>query len=152
MFELKLTFDKPERDLMDKAFKEMVDELMEEICDEILKEAKYNLLENDSIVTGQLEQSGYKRRVRENEWEVGFSAPYAGFVEMGTAPRQKLPPVEKLIQWAKIKFGLTHDEARRVGWAVAKWIKEHGTKPHPFFRPAIYKVVEKYKNLILERR
>lgn len=69
-----------------------------------------------------------------------------------TAPRQKLPPVNKLAEWAKIKFGLAYTDAKKVAWAVAHWIKEHGTKPHPFFRPAIYKVVDKYKNLRLEEK
>ena len=147
-----VSFNVPDRDRMERALKEIADEFMEEVAKEILTEAKYNMLEDGSIVTGKLEASGYVKKIEQGDWEVGFSAPYAGFVEYGTGPRAKLPPVNKLAEWAKIKFGLPFTEARRVAWAVAHWIKEHGTKPHPFFRPAIYKVVDKYKNLRLEEK
>ena len=39
----------------------------------------------------------------------------------------KMPPVDKLIEWAQIKLGLTGKEAISAGWAIAKTIKEEGS-------------------------
>lgn len=39
----------------------------------------------------------------------------------------KMPPVDKLIEWAQIKLGLTGKEAISTGWAIAKTIKEEGS-------------------------
>lgn len=42
----------------------------------------------------------------------------------------KMPPVDKLIEWAQIKLGLTGKEAISAGWAIAKTIKEEGSAVH----------------------
>jgi len=141
-----------EIEILDDGFDEFTEKLKEEameklmeIANEILFRAKVKLIENRSVVFGRLFESGYIEKVGDDEVEVGFEAPYAGFVEFGTGPRARLPPIEPLKMWAKVKFRLDDKEAERVAWAVAKWIKEHGTQPHPFFRPALYEVVEEEK-------
>lgn len=149
--EIKLEVDERTLEMMDRKAREIFDEFMREVVDEIMVEAQNNLLENESVVTGQLLGSKYVKKLGECDYEFGFDCPYAGFVEYGTAPRQKMPPVEKLTQWAKIKFGLAYHEARKVAWRVAKWIKEHGTQPHPFVRPAIYKVISKYRDIEVKK-
>lgn len=58
--------------------------------------------------------------------EVGSSQPHVEFVEIGTRPH--MPPVEPLVDWAKAKFGLDDEEARSVGYAVARKIRAHGTE------------------------
>ena len=113
------------------------------MVEEILAEAKKNLWESDAVVTRRLIDSDYmKVNYEELEIEFGFDCPYAGFVEFGTAPRMKLPPVEEIKKWAKLKFGLTEEEAWAVAWVVAKKIKERGTEPNPFFRSALDKVLK----------
>ena len=64
---------------------------------------------------------------------------YAAFVEYGRRAG-KMPPPDEMAQWAYKKFHL-HDRAvaRSLGWALARVIARKGTKPHPFFAPAVQK-------------
>lgn len=75
------------------------------------------------------------------DFDVECRTPYAGAVEYGTGPVANepsyTPPVAPLIEWAEKKLGLKGKEARRVGWQIQHWIKEHGTDAHPYMRPAI---------------
>lgn len=57
-----------------------------------------------------------------------ISAPkYTEQLAKGRKPG-KLPPISKLIEWAKIRFNADGEEARRIAWAVAKKIEKEGTK------------------------
>lgn len=67
--------------------------------------------------------------------EVVFDAPHSAAIEFGSEPHH--PPVEPLIGWAQRKLGLSHKEAKRAGWAIAKKIFKEGTDPKPFLRPAM---------------
>lgn len=58
--------------------------------------------------------------------EVGTPLAYAEPVELGTRPH--MPPVQPLIDWARVKLGVTGDEARGVGFAVARKIAAEGTE------------------------
>jgi len=71
---------------------------------------------------------------------VGVDVPYARYVEFGTRPH--MPPVEPLIRWAKRKFKVDDEEAKKIGWSVAMTIKKKGTKPHPFFRKSIAEFID----------
>lgn len=131
----------------------------------IIADAKENLKANGSVATGQLRASGKVQKVEEDETslDVGFFAKesqgYAYFVEYGRRSG-KMPPVEMLMEWLRkrtthskaLKSALAHIEGRRVrrtseytkdyllrsaAWALAKWIAKKGTKPHPFFGPAV---------------
>ena len=57
---------------------------------------------------------------------VGTSLAYAIPVELGTRPHT--PPVRPLIDWAAQKFGVSLDEAERIGWAVMRKIARVGTE------------------------
>lgn len=135
---------------------------------EIINDAKRNLRGNSSVVTGQLRASGKVQAVDgdEDAVDAGFFSQgkkngYAYFVEYGRRSG-KMPPVEMLMEWmrkrttqsAALKSALVHIEGRRVrresaytkddllrsaAWGLAKWIAKHGTKPHPFFAPAVEK-------------
>ena len=63
---------------------------------------------------------------------------YAYFVEYGRRSG-KMPPVDYIIQWFRKKFGMDYKEARARGWASARAIARKGTRPHPFFAPAVEK-------------
>lgn len=120
---------------------------------DILVDAINNLRANGSIVTGLLRQSGKVQRVAEVTLDAGFfdtkndKSGYAYFVEYGRRAG-RMPPPDELAQWAYKKYKL-HDRklARQVGWAMAVKIAKEGTKPHPFFAPAI----DKNKTRIIER-
>ena len=63
---------------------------------------------------------------------VGSPLAYAAPVELGTRPH--FPPVDALIDWVRIRFGISGDkEARGVAFLVARKIARKGTKPQrPF--------------------
>ncbi len=115
----------------------------------IIADAQTNLRSNSSVVTGLLRQSGKVQKVDEENLDVGFfdsqnrQSGYAYFVEYGRRAG-RMPPPDELAQWAYKKFQL-HDRkaARAAGWALAMRIAKEGTKPHPFFQPAIDKNKEK---------
>lgn len=116
----------------------------------IVNDAKENLRGNHSVVTGQLRASGRVQAVQDDPDAVdaGFFSEgqgYAAFVEYGRRAG-KMPPVDFIIQWFRKKFGMDEKEARARGWASARAIARKGTKPHPFFAPA----VEKNKKAISE--
>lgn len=112
---------------------------------EIINDAKQNLRGNSSVVTGQLRASGRVQAVDGDEDAVdagffsqGTQGGYAYFVEHGRRSG-KMPPVDYIIQWFHKKFGLRDKEARARGWATARAIARKGTRPHPFFAPAVEK-------------
>lgn len=65
---------------------------------------------------------------------VGTPLNYAVPVELGTKPH--FPPVDALIDWVKVKFGISSDkEARGAAFLVARKISRVGTKEQrPFGR------------------
>ena len=111
----------------------------------IINDAKQNLRGNHSVVTGQLRASGRVQAVQgdEDAVDAGFfsndtQGGYAYFVEYGRRSG-KMPPVDYIIQWFRKKFGMNDKEAKARGWASARAIARKGTRPHPFFAPAVEK-------------
>ena len=109
---------------------------------DIIADAKGNLRVNGSVVTGNLRASGKIQKVDDKTLDVGFFSSdardkgYASYVEYGRKPG-KMPPPDILEAWAYKKFRLSHKEARSAAWALARSIAKKGTKPHPFFEPAV---------------
>lgn len=66
--------------------------------------------------------------------EVRADAGYAAYVEFGTRPH--MPPVDAITPWA-LMHGIDP-------WRLAYHIKHHGTKAHPFMRPAFISEVPDY--------
>ena len=119
---------------------------------QIVNDAKENLRNNGSVVTGLLRSSGKVQRVEgdEDSVDAGFfsdktTGGYAFFVEYGRRAG-RMPPADMLIQWCRKKLRLPDKIARVRGWAMAKRIAKEGTKPHPFFGPA----VEKNKKAVVD--
>lgn len=145
----------------------------------IINDAKQNLRGNHSVVTGQLRASGKVQAVEgdKDAVDAGFFSQgkekgYAAAVEYGRRAG-KMPPVEMLMEWlrkrttksAALKSALVHIEGRRVrresaytkddllrsaAWGLAKWIAKHGTRPHPFFAPAVEKNKKAVEDAIKE--
>ena len=64
---------------------------------------------------------------------VGTSMNYAVPVELGTVPH--FPPIEPLIDWVRVKLGVSEHDARGVAFLVARKISRTGTKAvHMFGR------------------
>ena len=109
--------------------------------------AQRNLKRNGSWVTGLLAGSGRVELVKRQGDEtpavdIGFFAKegvrgYAEYVEYGRPPG-KMPPPETLAAYFYKKFHLGDWKlARHMGWGAARNIAVHGTRPHPFFMPAV---------------
>lgn len=54
---------------------------------------------------------------------------YVEWADRGRSPG-RMPPVDKLIEWAQIKLGLSGNDAIGAGWAIAHKIKNEGSKVH----------------------
>lgn len=110
----------------------------------IIADAKVNLRNNGSVVTGLLRESGTVERIGEDIYAGFFDTQntktgYAEYVEYGRRAG-KMPPVAHFRAWVYKKFHLRDwKEAESIAWAIAKKIAREGTKPHPFFTPAITK-------------
>lgn len=134
----------------------------------IIADAKANLRSNGSVVTGMLRASGRVQAVDgdPDSIDVGFfgngtAGGYAYFVEYGRKAG-KMPPIKMLMEWLRkrtskssaLQSALVHIEGRRVrrqqaytkdyllesaAWGLAKAIAKKGTRPHPFFGPAVEK-------------
>ena len=112
---------------------------------QIIADAKQSLRGNHSVVTGQLRASGKAQQAEgdESALDVGFFSQntrggYAFFVEYGRRSG-RMPPPDMLIQWCRKKLRMAEDAARRAGWAMALKSARKGTRPHPFFGPAVEK-------------
>lgn len=118
----------------------------------LIADAQENLRRNHSVVTGLLRQSGRVQRVDDLNIDAGFfdtqnkQGGYALYVEYGRRAG-KMPPPDMLMAYAYKKLQLKDwNAARAIGWAMAVRIAREGTKPHPFFNPA----VEKNKRSIVQ--
>lgn len=123
---------------------------------DIIQDAQLNLRRNGSNTTGLLSNTGKVQDVAGmvDTIDVGFMSGqdnYAGAVEYGRRAG-KMPPVEFIYAWLKKKHSRRNDALtaaaafsgrdresllRSTAWAIARDIGKHGTKPHPFFAPAV---------------
>ncbi|MEM6326034.1 MAG: hypothetical protein AAF791_02855 [Bacteroidota bacterium] len=67
------------------------------------------------------------------EGEVQATAAHALYAHEGRRPG-KPPPTRPLREWAERKLGASADEARSVGFLVARAIGRRGTNGNPFLR------------------
>lgn len=141
----------------------------------IVNDAKGKLKTNGSVVTGMLRASGKVQAVEgdPDAVDAGFFSQdtkggYAYFVEYGRRAG-KMPPVEMLIEWLRKRTSKSKalrsavnilegrrkrreaaytkdDLLRSAAWGLARHIAKKGTRPHPFFGPA----VEENKNAVNE--
>lgn len=133
-----------QEELIRKVILEKADAKLNEIADFILSKSQENIVQRGISNEGMLLKSGYVNR-KPLEKEIGYSAPYAAFVEFGTDPH--MPPVAPISKWARKKLGLSEKEARSAAWAIAKKISSEGTEPQPFFRDAIGQAKAKYSGV-----
>lgn len=112
----------------------------------IVAEAQILLRKHNNIATGDLRDSGRTVVQPDNTVDAGFYAMYAYYVENGRRAGG-LPPIDEIYQWiVKKKLqpsgkGNLDTRRREMAERIAWGIKHHGTKPHPFLKPAY----EKYR-------
>lgn len=90
--------------------------------------------------TGRLSQSGKVVEDGKGAYDIGFfndGNGYAEFVEYGTKPHW--PPVDFIRAWVKKKLRVALEEEDSVAYLISRKIAQKGTKPHPFFKPAVDK-------------
>lgn len=81
-------------------------------------------------------------KVAEKSLWVGTTADFASYVESGTGPHTQSGDggfITRLLQWGK-REGLTRGQV----FATAQKIREEGTEPQPFYRPAINRIARKH--------
>ncbi len=137
---------------------------------------KQNLTDNDSVATGDLRASVSSSEVQVTEDAIfvevgaGRGLPYARAVEYGTKPHTPplsiTEPGQPLYEWVRIKqlagiYSLRTgrrlgskakqiDENRQIARAILAKIRKFGTKPHPYFEPAIEQTGERIMKLFEE--
>lgn len=137
---------------------------------------KQNLTDNDSVVTGDLRGSVSSSEVQVTKEAIfvevgaGRGLPYAQAVEYGTKPHTpplsitepgqplyKFVEIKRLAGVYSVKTGRRLggkkrqvDENRQVARAIWAHIRKFGTKPHPYFMPAIEQTKERIKKLFEE--
>lgn len=124
----------------------------------IVNDAKQNLRNNGNIAFGELRKSGRVQAVEgdPDSIDAGFPMPYAYFVEYGRRAGKR-PPMHNLIEWLRKKTATSRDTKnafesaaafmkmdaekyrRSLAFLIARSIGEKGTRPHPFFAPAVEK-------------
>lgn len=80
-------------------------------------------------------RSSYRQRIVGLRGELWPRKKYAPFVEFGTRPHT--PPLKAIKRWAKRK--------NLPAGAIWMAIRRRGTKPHPYFEPAIKESEDKVK-------
>lgn len=126
-----------------KNVNEWLDKRLEEMAQFVFTRSQENIVAAETSDTGILLKSGYVRKTTKNIMEIGYLAPYAGYVEYGTRPHPMDP--HRLVGWVKRKLGVTEAEALNVAYAIATKIRMKGTVPQPFFRPALHETLKKYR-------
>ncbi len=137
---------------------------------------KQNLTDNDSVATGDLRGSVSSGEVQVTkdaifvEVGAGRGLPYAQAVEYGskphTPPLSITEPGQPLYEWVRIKQlagsysvrtgrrlgskAKQMDENRQMARAIWAHIRRFGTKPHPYFEPAIEQTRERIMKLFEE--
>lgn len=162
---------------IDKTVKEIAsagDKAMQAVGLEIIAEAKTNLNANKTNNTGVLRASGKVQKAEDGTVDAGFfsseqSNGYAEFVEFGRGPsksRGAIPLKDSLKAWVRRKLtnptggknamdsaAVFAKKSREemvdmVAFLIARKIHREGTKPQPFFAPAVKKIEERLEQIV----
>lgn len=129
---------------------------MQEAGLEIVAEAKKNLNQNKTNNTGALRASGKvqtdKDGVDAGFFSTGSTEGYAAYVEYGRGPTKKagqIPLETTLKAWVHRKLGIPYGKALdSATFLIARKIHRKGTRPQPFFVPAVKKFEDKISEIV----
>ena len=125
----------------------------------IVARAKQTLKKNGNIAEGTLRDSGRTVIQPDGTVDAGFYAGYAYWVENGRKAGG-MPPQHDLYQWLVKKRinpkgkGSLEQRRRDAARSIAWYIKHHGTKAHPFLKPAYEQYrwnINKFMTGVIER-
>lgn len=145
---------------LDKVAKELGaagDKALQAVGLEIIAEAKVNLNANKTNNTGMLRSSGKVQKAEDGTVDAGFFSSeqqngYAEYVEYGRGPSKKkgaIPLEDSLKAWVHRKLGIAYGkELDSATFLIARKIHRKGTKPQPFFAPAVQKIEEKFEEIV----
>lgn len=145
---------------LDKVAKELGaagDKALQAVGLEIIAEAKVNLNANKTNNTGMLRSSGKVQKAEDGTVDAGFFSSerqngYAEYVEYGRGPSKKkgaIPLEDSLKAWVHRKLGIAYGkELDSATFLIARKIHREGTKPQPFFAPAVKKIEDKFEEII----
>lgn len=140
-----------------REIEEAVDKGLQAAGLEMVAEAKQNLNHNKTNNTGMLRASGKVQKADDGSVDAGFFSSgsdngYAAYVEYGRGPTQKAGtiPLETGIRaWAHRKLGIPYGkELDSAAFLISRKIHRKGTKPQPFFAPAVKKIEGKIRDIV----
>lgn len=123
---------------------------------EIVAEAKKNLNQNKTNNTGALRSSGRVQKA-EDGLDAGFfsedsSEGYAAAVEYGRGPSRRagtIPLRTTIKAWVHRKLGVPYGkELDSAAFLISRKIHRQGTKPQPFFTPAVRQVEDRVQDIV----
>ncbi len=97
-------------------------------------------------------KTGQRQYIKSSEIvkEIVFDSPNLKWIENGTAPRSKYPPIARgsgrynfltsppIMKWVRLKLGITKKkELRSVTWKILRSIKRKGTKDYHILERSI---------------
>lgn len=146
-------------DRVTKKVHEEADKALQSAALEIIAEAKVNLDQNGSIAFGNLRKSGKVQKNKDGSIDAGFFSSeqdngYAAYVEFGRSPTKTQTPGDVTLEtslraWVHRKLGIPEgEELDRAAFLIARKIHRKGTRPKPFFAPAVQKVEAKIGQII----
>ena len=135
MSELHLNFDRVTRKVLAEA-----DEGLKRGGMKLIAAAQANLKSNGTNYTGLLSNSGKVQKI-DSGYDVGFFARgskngYAESVEYGQRAG-RYPPFEEIRAWARKKLRVDRKRLDSAAYLIGRKIARKGTRPQPFFLPAI---------------
>ena len=126
---------------------------------QIVADATKNIRSNGSWTSGMLANTGKVQRVEgsEDEIDAGFfsketTGGYAAYVEYGTrggGKRTIKSMIPRITQWLR-KKGKYGADGKSMAFFISRKIVKQGTKPHPFFMPAVEKNKQALEQAIAE--
>lgn len=122
--------------------KALMDRTGELITDKMID----TLISNGSLATGQLARGISAQTVEtENGVTTQITIPgYGQFVDQGRR-RGKMPPVQPIIDWVRVKrISTPQYTTEQLGWAIAKSIAKKGIRPKPFIENSIQFVLNNF--------
>ena len=133
---------KIDQDFLRRMLEEKMSEKMQRLAEILVAIIVEEGLRQDLWVYGNLLRSWKIVDAGRLKKIIGFYAPYVLTIEYGGEPRSV--PIVRLIDWLIRKFGYDYRTAERDAYRLQRWIREHGTQPHPFVRVGI----ERFRRLL----
>lgn len=116
--------------------KALMDRTGELITDKMID----TLISNGSLATGALARGiAYQTVQDDNGIVTKITVPgYGEFVDKGRRAGARMPPVQPIIDWVRVKKIKTPQiTTEQMGWAIAKSIAKKGIRPKPFIQNSI---------------